>query len=248
METVNEAINRIIANLKKDEMEEPKYTCNRCKDRGFIAVKENGSTFAMLCPDCTARADQKRWMKRSGITENDYRRYTFDTFTTDTEESQRMKEIALRFLANKDARGMGVFGRPGTGKTHLCIATCQALGKEHYYWQYRNEIQKIKSAMYKDLNSYLDMIDIPKTKPYLYIDDLFKGALVGNDIAQQDKQIMFDIINERYVRNLPTIISSEYSLNQITKSDEAIGSRIFEMLNPYIIKVTGVNRRLKYGK
>ena len=102
--------------------------------------------------------------------------------------------------------------------------------------------------MYKDLNSYLDMIETPKTKPYLYIDDLFKGALVGNDIAQQDKQIMFDIINERYVRNLPTIISSEYSLNQIAKSDEAIGSRIFEMLNPYIIKVTGVNRRLTNGK
>lgn len=34
METVNEAINRIIANLKKDETEEPQYTCNRCKDRG----------------------------------------------------------------------------------------------------------------------------------------------------------------------------------------------------------------------
>lgn len=248
METVNEAINRIIANLKKDETEEPQYTCNHCKDRGFIAIKENGSTFAMLCPDCTARADQKRWMKRSGITENDYRRYTFETFTTDTEESRRMKDIALRFLANKDAKGMGVFGRPGTGKTHLCIATCQSLGKEHYYWQYRNEIQKIKSAMYKDLNSYLDMIEVPKTKPYLYIDDLFKGALVRNDIAQQDKQIMFDIINERYVRNLPMIISSEYSLNQIAKSDEAIGSRIFEMLNPYIIKVTGVNRRLTNGK
>lgn len=245
MTRVEELLHSLMDGVKKEKAPPPKdYKCQLCKDMGFIPVQKDTGMEAKVCPECLKRAERRRWMKQSGITEEAYQRFTMETFKTDTTEAQNMKALAVEFLHDESATGLGIFGRAGTGKTHLCVAVCQAIGKEHYYWQYRREIQRIKAVMFKDFDEYERLLFVPTTKPYLYIDDLFKGAMVGSEIAQQDKQIMFDIINMRYVKKLPTILSSEYSLKSITIADEAIGSRIYEMCHPHLLKVQGANRRL----
>ena len=117
--------------------------------------------------------------------------------------------------------------------------------REHHYWQYRREIQRIKAVMYKNLDRYDEMIARVSQLPWLYIDDLFKGAIKGSEMQSQDQQIMFDIINSRYVNRMPTIVSSEFPLDEITRADEGIGSRLKEMLEPYVYTVRGENRRLR---
>ena len=99
--------------------------------------------------------------------------------------------------------------------------------------------------MYKNLDRYDEMIARVSQLPWLYIDDLFKGAIKGNEMQSQDQQIMFDIINSRYVNRMPTIVSSEFPLDEITIADEGIGSRLKEMLEPYVYTVHGENRRLR---
>lgn len=100
--------------------------------------------------------------------------------------------------------------------------------------------------MYKDLDRYDEMIESVSRLPWLYIDDLFKGAISNGVMATQDQQLVFDIINSRYVNRLPTIVSSEFPLGTILEADEAIGSRLAEMLKPYIYTVSeAANRRLK---
>lgn len=225
--------------------EEKTYQCDRCKDTGLIRVETGGQVKMMYCPECERKRNLERWLAHSGITKSDYDRYKLSTFNEDTDEAVKMAEMARKFINDKTARGLGYFGRSGTGKTHICIAVCQEIGKEHHYWQYRNQIQRIKAVMYKDGGEYEEMMKIPKSSPCLYIDDLFKGAWTdGGTIAKQDLQIMFEIVNVRYIKGLQTIISSEYSLNSITKEDEAIGSRLFDMLYPYVMKVSGKNRRI----
>ena len=67
-----------------------------------------------------------------------------------------------------------------------------------------------------------------KTVEVLYIDDLFKTEQ-GRNPTTADVNIAFEILNYRY-RNpeLITIISSERTIQDIVKIDEAVGSRIFE--------------------
>ena len=62
---------------------------------------------------------------------------------------------------------------------------------------------------------------------------------------RNELQVVFDLVNARYLNHVTTIFSSEYSLQDITNVDEAIGSRIYEMTYPYIIQVNGENQRLR---
>lgn len=248
METASKKVDDILKDLKQfmtmDPPEEKNYQCEKCKDTGFIEIEKDGQTKVMYCQDCKKKRDLELWLSHSGISKNDYDRYKMSAFSEDTKEAEKMADTARRFLNDKAARGIGYFGRSGTGKTHICIAICQEMKKEHHYWRYRTQIQRIKAVMYKDLDQYEELLKIPKTSPCLYIDDLFKGAWNDGGIANQDLQIMFDIIDARYINGLQTIVSSEYKLNKIAEEDEAIGSRLYEILNPYIVYVSGKNRRI----
>lgn len=229
--------------------EQPKsqFPCDRCGGTGVIFIKnEDGLVSGYRCPDCREARDTHRFLRGSGITPENYAKYTMASFKTDNLMAFKMKDLALRFLKDPTATGIGYFGNPGIGKTHICIAICHELHREHHYWQYRKEIQRLKAVMYKDLDRYDEMIESVSRLPWLYIDDLFKGAISNGVMATQDQQLVFDIINSRYVNRLPTIVSSEFPLGTILEADEAIGSRLAEMLKPYIYTVSdAVNRRLK---
>ena len=68
------------------------------------------------------------------------------------------------------------------------------------------------------------------TARVLYIDDLFKGKITESDI-----NIMYEIINYRYINRLPVIVSTELFLNDLIECDEAIGSRIMELCKGNLI-------------
>ena len=75
----------------------------------------------------------------------------------------------------------------------------------------------------------------------LYIDDMLKGRLTETDV-----NVMYEIVNYRYMNNLPLIISTEKNLDELLVFDEATGSRIIEMCIGNIIYLEGkeLNYRL----
>ena len=83
---------------------------------------------------------------------------------------------------------------------------------------------------YKRTLNVSQAIRTVKTADILYIDDFFKTRR-GDFVSTADVNATFKIINYRYNEELPTIISSELSLQQIVEIDEALGSRIAEMAN-----------------
>ncbi|MBQ3423200.1 MAG: DNA replication protein, partial [Romboutsia sp.] len=83
-----------------------------------------------------------------------------------------------------------------------------------------------------------------KNARVLLIDDLFKGSVTPSDI-----NIMFEIINYRYLNKKPMIISTEKYLDDLLSIDEALGSRIIEMCGTHNLELRGrhLNYRLKVG-
>lgn len=109
------------------------------------------------------------------------------------------------------------------------------------YMQYREVIIQLKQNMIDEFY-YQKEISRYKNATVLLIDNLFKGKVNESDI-----NIMFEIINYRYLKRVPIIVSSELTSNKLLYFDEAIGSRILEMCQDRTIEFTGekLNHRLQ---
>lgn len=228
---------------------EPEYECPKCKDTGFVyRTDENGYEFACRCK-CYEIRRSRNMMRRSGITA-EFQKKTFDNFMTrGNPQLSNAKTKAMQYVENFAQTEHGRYnsimfsGQVGAGKTHLGTAICGALmkyGVAVIYMAYRNAVTKIKQnvideAVYnRELNKYT-------SARLLYIDDLLKGRLTDTDI-----NIMYEIVNYRYMNNMPIIISTEKSPNELLAFDEAIGSRMIEMCRGNIIHLQGkeLNYRL----
>ena len=51
------------------------------------------------------------------------------------------------------------------------------------------------------------------------------------------RDVMFEIINYRYLNFLPIIVSSEFTIEKMLEFDEGIGSRIYEMSKDYVVEI-----------
>lgn len=254
-------IKRIAARKNNPVAEQPLppedgIPCERCHGTGWVLVKDENHESMAHCPECWERRQVVRRLKQSGVSPKDYARYTLESFDgSRSENARKMKEMAVSYLEHHvpGGPGFGVFGKSGMGKTHICIAVCHELTvkfhEPHYYFSYRSEIPNLVKAARSYMEDYDDAMEKWKTCKNLYVDDLFKlsgklrdGHLI--DVDREELRIVFDIINARYLNHLTTIFSSEYSVNDITIVDEALGSRIYEMVAPYGLYITGVNQRL----
>lgn len=266
METAQRSIAEIIKDMqmharpyKPELVKESKdgITCTHCDGSGWIPVVKKDGTIAIAhCPECWERRQLVRRLKQSGISPRDYERYTLKSFDERRNPiAAQMKGLAMRYLKEHKpgGPGFGLFGKSGLGKTHICIAVCQELTRQfhepHYYFSYRAEIPKLVKASRSYSTDYDAAMHKWKTCQNLYIDDLFKfsgrlkdGHLI--DVDREELKVIFDLINARYLNHATTLFSSEYTVSDMTMVDEALGSRIYEMIAPYGMSVKGKNQRL----
>ena len=222
----------------------PEYECEVCKDMEWILDGE-GKAHPCKCREVKL---YRRILAASGISDA-FRRKTFDNFERRNKRIDKAKTTAQQYASDfqtiKQDRhnSIAFLGRPGSGKTHLSIAIANELMNLKVgvlYMPYREAIIKLKQCVMDDEN-YNREIGKYKLAPVLMIDDLFKGKKTESDL-----NIMFEIINHRYLKNMPMIISSELLIDDLIEFDEATGSRIVEMCRGRILELTGkdMNYRL----
>ncbi|AWK53051.1 AAA family ATPase [Clostridium beijerinckii] len=165
---------------------------------------------------------------------------TFASFEIWNQASQRTKDTAVAYCNDFDEiregrRNSILFcGQVGSGKTHASIALALNFLKQKVrvvYMPYRDVITKIKQNMI-DEEYYTKTISKYQLCEVLLIDDLFKGKINDSDI-----NIVFEIINYRYLNFLPIIVSSEFSIDRLLAFDEGVASRIYEMSKDYVVEI-----------
>lgn len=127
-------------------------------------------------------------------------------------------------------------GQVGSGKSHISIALALNFLKKGIgvvYMPYRDVITKIKQNV-RDEEYYQREISKYQGCQVLLIDDIFKGK-----ITEFDSNIIFEILNYRYLNRLPIIISTEFTVERLLRFDEGIGSRIYEMCKDFIVEIEG---------
>lgn len=258
MEEIPEALSRILQKVNTRDLSQNRqtfqekstkqgsYKCPICQDTGFIYNKET-DTYRQ-CKHVALEVTKSKWRKL-GI-DPEKSNQTFSNFKVWNETSKTSKAAAIKYYNEfkeiKDTRKNSIMfcGQVGSGKTHLSIALALNFIKKGInvvYMPYRDVVTRIKQNMldkeyYKKQLSKFQLADI------LLIDDLFKGKVNETDI-----NIMFEVVNYRYLNYLPLIVSSEFTLDKMLNFDEGVGSRIYEMCKGHIVQIEGKenNYRLK---
>lgn len=215
------------------------YNCEKCRDTGWI-LEENKNS-APLARSCTCREINKlraQW-KAAGI-DPEKCHQSFAGFQVWNATSKKAKNAAIAYYKDfenikKNRKNSIMFcGQPGSGKTHLTVALAiNLLNKQTkvVYMPYRDVITRLKQNVL-DCEYYKKIIARYQTCEVLLLDDLFKGKLTETDI-----NLMFELINYRYLNHLPIIVSTEFTVDKLLSFDEAIGSRIYEMCKDFIVEI-----------
>ncbi len=225
------------------------YNCEICKNKELIEeINENGMQIRKYCKCRKVRETLRRAM-RSGLG-NILVDFTFDKFKDGEEWQKTNKMKAQAFCEDDGANCFFIGGQVGCGKTHLCTAICGYYiksGKEVNYMLWIEDAKELKSLA-TDHSEYQKRIGKYKNVDVLYIDDFLK-VKKGEEPTAADISLAFEILNHRFLcDDKITIISSEKTLNDILKYDEATMSRIYQQSGNYKININNdinKNYRLK---
>lgn len=226
------------------------YDCPKCKNRGSIGFLDiDGDIIHPRYPECSCMAIRRSIlrMKASGL-ENSIKDYTFKRFNARELWQQKMVDMAHRYLVDgvKDGRWLFIGGQPGCGKTHICTAVAGKLLYEmpviYAVWP---QISKKLKAIVNEADEYSIEVGKLQEVDVLYFDDFFK-PVIEEDIhgnrrrkppTAADLKLAFEILNYRYINKKPTILSSEWCINELADMDEATASRIAERSRDYCLAI-----------
>lgn len=225
------------------------YDCPLCMNRGdTLHYRENAAgCFQQYMVPCQCMEVRRSiWrIKQSGL-EKSIRENTFKRFEVKEEWQRKMQELAKRYLAEgvDDGRWLYFGGQPGSGKTHVCTAVAgQLLYKRQMPVTYAvwPQISKKLKAIVTEADAYTQEVGKLQEVAVLYFDDFFKPVTDGNGTRQPptpaDMRLAFEILNYRYINKLPTILSSEWYINELADMDEATASRIAERCGSFAMMI-----------
>lgn len=203
------------------------YNCDLCGNKGYIFRPMDGEAVAFPCK-CKGPRDSIKRMKRSGL-ESTIRNCTFASFQTAEPWQRHMADVARDYV--REPQGwFYIGGQVGCGKSHLCTAMVREFllqGMEARYFPWRDGVARLKGQL--NTEEYDQAMRDLKSVRVLYVDDLFKGGSADGRPSQADINIAFELLNHRYLdRGLITILSSELTVEDLMRLDEAVGSRVYE--------------------
>lgn len=219
-------------------------TCG-CGGYGYVRVdfpvshKLFGAAIPCVCRrDAIAKANAERLRAMSGLADMELDRWTFQNFDpaasrtngaskTDTSKAVRVIfDECQRYAA--DPRGWLILqGGVGTGKTHLAYAIAGAVlaqGYSVYAHTTPDLLDKLRSG-YQD-DTYDQWMDQLCNVDLLVLDDL--GTERSTEWASQ---ALFQVINYRYSKRLPMVVTTNLKLEDARQMDARMASRLLEGAN-----------------
>lgn len=210
------------------------FPCEYCGNKGVrYKLDSNGILCSEPCPECDSIRKSIKFYNNSGL-----KNLTFDSFNAKTEWQKRLLTAAKEFTASNGNEWLFIGGQSGSGKTHICSAIIHDLIFNHhtqavvFHWV---ETSGRLKRLVNDI-SYGYEMKVYKETAILYIDDFLKSKNIESLSAADVKQC-FELINYRYNHGLRTIISSEYSIDEVIDFDEATGGRIKQMAGRFAFDI-----------
>lgn len=228
------------------------FTCPKCKDTGFIDGKPCECLKAEVVRLLYSRSELKEILERENFDTFEYDLYSDDYIDPDTgisaaENIDAVVDHCHYFINNFDKTfdNLLFYGRAGTGKTFLINCIAKELIEKSYSVIYLSAVQlfnlladysfkRSNTTIYRQI-SFDELLRCD----LLIIDDL--GTEMSNSFTESS---LFDCLNERLIHQKSTIISTNFSLQELQqKYEERIFSRTAGNYTP--LKIFGDDIRIK---
>ena len=230
----------------------PVYTCEICQDTGFV-----GDQVRERCV-CVKKRYQEKLRKTIGLPEDG--RETFERFdpgvfpderAENSGYTQREAMLLIRDTCerwadsypNQQPRDLILSGKSGLGKTFLLHAMASRLierGVQVLLISAYSFLETARKSYFENDDRLEDLIG----SEILMLDDLGSEPLMQNVTIEQ----LFNLINERQRRNLPTVISTNLTLDELkNRYTERIASRLTDRRNCLYLPIQGRDIRRERG-
>lgn len=234
-------------------------TCHERKDGEVKSLMDMKFIFKNNCKCDRERLEKQKQrekeqeierLKRSCFISMSQWAYTFDNYKGEKDKSYIIAKNYVKEYEQMKKENIGLLfcGTVGSGKTYLACCIANALIEEYMirvkirnFAQIINDLQK--GGFDLDKNEYIESLT---NISVLILDDLG----IERDTSYAKEQV-YNIVNSRYLKQKPTIFTTNLPYEKIQNSDdgveyERIYSRIIEMCIP--VKVIGEDFRKRLQK
>ena len=225
-------------NLPEDFLD-VKYTCEKCQDTGYIEERDDergvshGTKYCTCYQELLKRYASEQMSKSTPLGLSTFEDFDINYYSKSMKNGESpydamkmvfnsCKEYAENF--DLDSPSLYFYGRTGLGKTHLSLAIANEAIKKGYnvvYGSVITFISKMEREKFGRTETY-ETEDILVGADLLILDDL--GAEFTTPFTTS---AVYSIINSRIARGVPTIISSNLDLKELSQRyPESVASRI----------------------
>lgn len=216
------------------------YTCEKCKDTGFYEERSEDDNVSYGMKLCSCHIDllksyaMEKMSKISPLELSSFDDFDLGYYSKNSKDGKpspyevmnSVYKKCVSYACNFDLDSVNLFfyGRTGLGKTHLSLSIANEVVKKGYNVVYGsvinflNQMEKEKFGRTEDL----DTENILISADLLILDDL--GAEFSTPLTTS---MLYNLLNSRICKGLPTIISSNLSLQEVKERyPESVASRI----------------------
>ncbi len=216
------------------------YTCPDCKDTGYIGNEKCHCFKQKIIETLYDRSNLKLLTKSCNFKKMSTGYYAGE----DLDRFLKARAVAEDFIKNfgSDYQNLFIYGTVGTGKSFLSICIADELLKKGHSVIYFSSLELFKLLAqntfdYKNKSELQSLYDDLFGCELLVIDDL--GTELTNAFVSSE---LFSCINERDMRKKSTIITTNFSLEQL---QQTYSDRIFSRVtsNFRLLKLSGQDIR-----
>ena len=231
-------------NLPEDYLD-VKYTCEKCQDTGVVEDYDDerrvsyGTKLCSCHNELLKKYASEKMSKMTPLELSSFEEFDLSYYPNVNingenpyEEMASVYNNCKKYAKNftTDSASLYFYGRTGLGKTHLSLAIANEALKKGYNVLYGSVItflNKIEREKFGRTESF-ETEDVLINADLLILDDL--GAEFSTPFIVS---ALYNIINSRIARNVPTIISSNLNLEELkARYPESVASRIIGTFTP----------------
>lgn len=259
--------------LQADEYEQDGYPyCSKCNTARFFKYTKPDGDIILKRAKCECQQqeqDRLEELRKIEERKREFRerqrlsmigsKYLDATFASAeiTSNNKQVFESAKAFVENAKTVitnniGLYLYGNNSSGKTYLMACICNELVDKGYSCEFTS-IPKLLAESGRNLRenrlSQAEIVDNLARKQFVFIDDLGKEFLGDRNDYNYNRaeRLLLEVLNARYSNGLPTVFTSNYSLDEFIRKfnlDKSIIERLNEMATR-LVRLDGDNFRQK---